>query len=308
MTTAVVVMAYGTPKDKDSILEFYTDVRRGRPPSEEQLADLVRRYESIGGLSPMNARTSAQIAALQDALDVIYPGEFITYYGAKHVAPRIEDAIRRAVAEGCDAVVGLVLAPHYSAFSVGEYVERASGLADELGVMSAFVESWSVEPALIDALSTRVSDAIASLPPEQRAGVTVVMTAHSLPERILASGDRYPDEIAATARLVAERLQLKSWQTAWQSAGRTGEPWLGPDINDTINALAASGSTAVVVCACGFTSDHLEVLYDLDVLAKSVAEAAGIGFARTASINAEPAVFAALAARVVAARESLTSR
>jgi ferrochelatase len=256
----------------------------------------------------MNERTTAQINALQHALDTLEPGEFVTYYGAKHASPKVEDAVQRAVADGCEALVGLVLAPHYSAFSVGEYVERARVCANELGLMSAFVESWSVEPALIDTLSTRVSDAIASLSPDQQAGVTVVMTAHSLPERILTSSDRYPDEVAETARRIAQRLDLTSWQTAWQSAGRTSEPWLGPDINDTIKALAASGSTAVVVCACGFTSDHLEVLYDLDVLAKSVAEAAGIGFARTASINAEPAVFKALAARVVTARKSLIER
>jgi ferrochelatase len=308
MTTAVLVMAYGTPPDKASILEFYTDVRRGRPPTADQLSDLVSRYDAIGGLSPMNERTTAQINALQHALDTLEPGEFVTYYGAKHASPKIEDAVQRAVADGCEALVGLVLAPHYSAFSVGEYVERARVCANELGLMSAFVESWSVEPALIDTLSTRVSDAIASLSPDQQAGVTVVMTAHSLPERILTSSDRYPDEVAETARRIAQRLDLTSWQTAWQSAGRTSEPWLGPDINDTIKALAASGSTAVVVCACGFTSDHLEVLYDLDVLAKSVAEAAGIGFARTASINAEPAVFKALAARVVTARKSLIER
>jgi ferrochelatase len=301
-------MAYGTPPDQASVLEFYTDVRRGRPPTPEQLADLVSRYEAIGGLSPMNERTNAQIDALQLALDEIAPAEYSTYYGAKHASPKIEDAVRQAVADGCDALVGLVLAPHYSAFSVGEYIERAKDTANQLGLASEFVERWNDEPALIDALSNRVSDAIASLTPKQRERVSVVMTAHSLPERILASGDSYPDEIAETARLIAERLALSSWQTGWQSAGRTTEPWLGPDINDTIRDLAANGSSAVVVCACGFTSDHLEVLYDLDILAKSVANDAGVGFARTASINAEPSVFVALARRVVALRENLALR
>jgi ferrochelatase len=298
-------MAYGTPQDKDSVLAFYTDVRRGRPPSAEQLADLVSRYDAIGGLSPMNDRTTAQIAALQVALDEVAPGEYRTYYGAKHASPKIEDALRQAAADGCDAVVGLVLAPHYSAFSVGEYIERAEATAHELGLKSAFIKRWNTEPALIDALSSRVSEAIASLLPEQREKVTVVITAHSLPERILTTGDRYPDEIAETARLIAERLNLSAWQTGWQSAGRTSEPWLGPDINDTITSLAASGSSAVVVCACGFTSDHLEVLYDLDILANSIAHEAGIGFARTASINAEPKVFAALAQRVIAERNNV---
>ena len=305
MTTAVLVMAYGTPPDQASILEFYTDVRRGRPPSTEQLADLTSRYDAIGGLSPLNERTAAQIAALQGALDVLAPGEYRAYYGAKHAAPKIEEAVRQSAEDGCDALVGLVLAPHYSAFSVGEYIERAQKCANAYAIACTFLESWSDEPALIDALASRVNDAIESLTPAQRERLTVVFTAHSLPERILSSGDRYPDEVATTSQLVAERLDLPSWQTGWQSAGRTTEPWLGPDINETITQLAAKGSTAVVVCACGFTSDHLEVLYDLDILARSIASDVGIGFERTASINAEADVFFALARRVTELRESL---
>jgi protoporphyrin/coproporphyrin ferrochelatase len=298
-TTAVVVMAYGTPADRDAIGEFYTDVRRGHPPTKAQLDDLIARYDAIGGTSPMNARTAAQIAALQSALDALEPGRFRTYYGSKHADPKIEAAIERAAGDGCDAVVGLVLAPHFSAMSVGEYIARATKAADGVGLRASFLEHWHEEPALIDALATRVVDALGALSPNEASGATVVVTAHSLPARVLETNDPYPDEIATTAELLAARLGLTSWRTGWQSAGRTGEAWLGPDICEIIDELASNGATAAVVCPAGFTSDHLEVLYDLDIVAAHRAADKGIAFVRTASLNAEPTVFSALARLVV---------
>jgi ferrochelatase len=292
-------MAYGTPADRDAIGEFYTDVRRGHPPTKAQLDALIARYDAIGGTSPMNARTTAQIAALQSALDEVEPGRFRTYYGSKHADPNIEAAIERAGHDGCDAVVGLVLAPHFSAMSVGEYIARAKEAAGERGLRASFLERWHDEPALIDALAARVADALGALSPEEAAKATVVVTAHSLPARVLDTNDPYPDELATTAKLLADRLGLTSWRTGWQSAGRTGEAWLGPDICEIIDELAGKGATAVVVCPAGFTSDHLEVLYDLDIVAANRADAAGIAFVRTASLNAEPTVFSALARRVV---------
>jgi protoporphyrin/coproporphyrin ferrochelatase len=307
-TTAVVVMAYGTPADRDAIGEFYTDVRRGHPPTKAQLDELIARYDAIGGTSPMNARTAAQIAALQSALDALEPGRFRTYYGSKHADPKIEAAIERAAGDSCDAVVGLVLAPHFSAMSVGEYIARASKAASDVGLRASFLEHWHEEPALIEALATRVSDALGALSPNEASDATVVVTAHSLPARVLETNDPYPDEIAKTAELLAARLGLASWRTGWQSAGRTGEAWLGPDICEIIDELATNGATAVVVCPAGFTSDHLEVLYDLDIVAANRAAAAGIAFVRTASLNAEPTVFQALARRVIELDEQGTRR
>jgi protoporphyrin/coproporphyrin ferrochelatase len=291
-------MAYGTPADHDAIGEFYTDVRRGHPPTEAQLDELIARYDAIGGISPLNDRTATQIEALQSALDRLEAGRFRTYYGSKHANPKIEAAVERAAADGCEAVVGLVLAPHFSAMSVGEYVDRAAATAKSLGLRSSFLEHWYDEPALIDALSTRVADALGTLTPEAALKATVVVTAHSLPARVLETDDPYPGQLMATAELIAANLGLTSWQTGWQSAGRTGEPWLGPDIGEIIDELAAKGATAVVVCPAGFTSDHLEILYDLDIVAASVAAQAGIAFVRTESLNGEPEVFSALARRV----------
>jgi protoporphyrin/coproporphyrin ferrochelatase len=292
-------MAYGTPNDRNEIAEFYTDVRRGHPPTETQLDELIARYDAIGGTSPMNARTAAQVAALQDALDALEPGRFRTYYGSKHASPKIEAALRRAAEDGCDAVVGLVLAPHFSAMSVGEYVERAASAAKDAGLRASFVEHWYDEPALIDALVARIGDALGTLAPNEASGAALVVTAHSLPARVLEMNDPYPDELAATAKLVVAKLGPISWRTGWQSAGQTGETWLGPDICEIIDKLAGNGATAVVVCPAGFTSDHLEILYDLDIVAAKRAADAGIAFVRTASLNAEPLVFKALARRVI---------
>ncbi len=305
MTTGVLVMSYGTPARPEDIATYYTDVRRGRPPSAEQLADLERRYRAIGGTSPLAARTAAQVEALRRALEAAAPGRYVVRAGAKHAEPKIEAAVDALAGAGVDDVVGLVLAPHYSRLSVGEYLERAEARCATHALPAAFVRSWHDEPALIAALATRVRRAAAGLgtPLENAAHpetLEVCFTAHSLPARILAEGDPYPDQLAETAALVAAESGLAHHCVGWQSAGRTPEPWIGPDILELLPTLAARGWTAVVVCPAGFTSDHLEVLYDLDIDARALAERLGIAFARTDSLNDDPAVFAALAARVMA--------
>ncbi|MGB9112314.1 MAG: ferrochelatase [Acidimicrobiales bacterium] len=306
MTTGVVVMAYGTPATPGDVEAFYTDIRRGRPPSAEQLADLQRRYAAIGGVSPLAERTMAQIEALQRALDSRSPGHFSVAYGAKHSPPKIEEAVDSLADQGAEAIAGIVLAPHFSAMSVGEYTERARKRADTRRLRSNFIERWGTNPVLIDVLAEHTIDAIARLgsSPDE---VEVVFTAHSLPVRILDSGDPYAAELAETAALVAEKAALHRWRTGWQSAGRTQEDWLGPDILDVLERLAAEGATAVVVCPAGFTSDHLEVCYDLEVEAKTRAEELGLAFARTASLNDDPRIATALAELVVAADPSPAS-
>ena len=296
--TGVLVMDYGTPAAPGEVLAYYTDIRRGRPPSAEQLADLVRRYDAIGGVSPLAERTAAQVAAIAEALEAADPGRFAVAHGSKHTTPRIEDAVDELARAGSARVVGLVLAPHYSALSVGEYIDRARDRAARHGIDAVFLESWHDDPTLVELLAERVRAAIASLAVADGERLELVVSAHSLPARILAAGDRYPGELATTARLVAERAGVTSYRTGWQSAGRTPEPWLGPDILELLGTLAADGFDAVVVCPAGFTSDHLEVLYDLDVDAQRVARELGLRLARTASLNADPRLAASLAARV----------
>ena len=301
---AVLVMAYGSPRSRDEILPYYTDIRRGRPPTEEQLADLIRRYEAIapaGGeiLSPLAERTEAQAAALQRALDEVAPGTFEVELGRKHSSPRIEDAVDSIASRGRTRIVALVLAPHYSSASIGEYLGRVRAAATPHGIEVAAVESWATEPALIEFLAGAVERRLAEVP----AGSAVLFTAHSLPRRVVEAGDPYPQELLATATAVAERTGLgpDAWSTAWQSAGRTPEPWLEPDVLTAIDSLAAAGVPGVVVCGCGFVADHLEVLYDLDIQAAERAAARGIAFARTPSVDADPDVIRALARRVAAA-------
>jgi len=304
--TAVLLMAYGTPASRDDIEAYYTDIRRGRPPTAEALAQLVARYDALGGTSPMAARTEAQRAALQRALDELAPGGFEVHLGLKHAAPKIEAAVDAIAATGARRIVALVLAPHYSAYSVGEYLARAEAAAAPHGITVAGIRSWATEAAFVEFVARDLRDRLDAMPADTK----VLFTAHSLPQRILTAGDRYPDELRATAEAVAAAAGLRAWSNwaiAWQSAGRTPEPWLGPDVLTVIDELGAvendaGRSRGIVVAAVGFVADHLEVLYDLDIEAAARAAAAGLAFARTACVNDDPTVMAALARRVVAAR------
>lgn len=301
--TAVVVMAYGAPPSWEALEAYYTDIRRGRPPTPEQLDGLRARYQAIatgGDLSPLTAGTVAQRDALQTALDARAPGGFEVGVGMKHAAPTIEDAVARALQRGARTIVGLVMAPHYSALSVGEYHQRLAVAAGGRGRVVR-IDSWATEPAYIDFLADEVRTRWAAMPTNTK----LLFTAHSLPQRVLAMGDPYPDELRATAAAVGEAVGASpwsEWSIAWQSAGRTPEPWLGPDVLAVIDSLAASeNASGVLVCACGFTTDHLEVLYDLDIEARRHAEDRGLAFDRTASVAADSAVFEALAERIIAA-------
>jgi ferrochelatase len=301
---AVVLMAYGTPRTPEEIEPYYTDIRRGRPPTPEALADLTARYAAIGGVSPLAQLTEAQARALQGALDTAEPGRFSVSLGLKHATPKVEDTARRVAAAGASSVVGLVLAPHYSSFSIGQYLDRLRQGVAESGadIPVDGIESWATEPAFVDFLADDLSSRVTSMRERTEGRVRVLFTAHSLPQRIIDGGDPYPDELRSTAEAVAARVGLvegDDWQIAWQSAGRTPEPWIGPDILEVIDQLGQANDVAgVIVSACGFVADHLEVLYDLDIEAAARAADNGLAFDRTACVNDDAAVIAALADRV----------
>lgn len=295
-------MAYGTPRTPAEIEPYYTDIRRGRAPTPEQLADLVARYDAIGGISPLAARTEAQREALQNALNAIAPDTYEVVLGLKHAAPMIETAVNDLAARGFRHVIGLVLAPHYSSFSIGQYMDRTRAAAEPHGITVTSIDSWATEPAFIDFLAADLRARLSAMPENTK----VLFTAHSLPQRIIDAGDPYPNELRSTAEAVAIAAGLDSWSSwsiAWQSAGRTPEPWIGPDILAVIDDLAASeNASGVVVCACGFVADHLEVLFDLDIEAKKHAEAKGLAFDRTTCVNDNASIMHALAERVVSAQ------
>src|SRR5438309_2559458 len=232
-------MSYGTARGPDDLRQYLTHIRRGRQPSEELLAEMRERYEAIGGQSPLIEITERQVRALEAGLRDL---DVRAYHGMKHQSPYLEDVVARMAADGIDRAVGLVLAPHYSRFSVGQYVERVEKAAAEHGRPAfTFVESFATHPAFVELVASRVSEALVHTP-----GATVVFTAHSLPVSILESGDPYPRELEATARAVAERIGLKRYRVGWQSAGRTGEEWLRPDLGDLLRDVASHGVTAAV--------------------------------------------------------------
>jgi ferrochelatase len=280
-TEGCVVMAYGTARGLDDVERYYTDIRHGRPPAPEALAELIDRYRAIGG-SPLYETTVAQAMGIEERL-----GGRKTYLGQKHSPPFIVDAIREVKADGVERAVGFVLAPHFSAMSIGDYERRARLAAEEVGWSGRFemITSWHLEPGFISWTARRVKEAT------ERVGVddpVILFSAHSLPERILRNKDPYPEQLRETADAVATEAGIARWRTAWQSAGRTQDPWLGPDILAVLGELAASGERGVVVCPVGFVADHLEVLYDVDIEAKQRAEDLRLPFERTAMANDDP--------------------
>jgi protoporphyrin/coproporphyrin ferrochelatase len=286
MSDAVVLMAYGSPSSAEEVRPYLEDVRGGRPVSDAAVEKLAARYERIGGRSPLDEVTEAQRVALERQLGLP------VFVGMKHWRPRIAEAVEAALAGGATRLVGLVLAPHYSRLSVGEYRELLESAVDGRAEL-VLVESWHDVPAFIDVLAARV----------RTTDAWVVFTAHSLPERILADGDPYRDQLLETSRLVAERAGLVRWSFAFQSASATGEPWLGPDVLEELERLAAQGVRKVLVAPVGFVSDHLEILWDLDVEARATADELGLELARIESLNDDPAFIAALAGIVERARE-----
>ncbi len=295
--TGVLVMAYGTPTSREDVEAYYTRIRHGRPPSDELLADLVRRYDAIGGTSPLAQRTADQVNALRDSLAATNPGQYQVVFGSKYEPPLLEDAARELLARGVTRVVGLVLAPHSSSMSTDQYMARAREALGE-GVEFVAVGAWWDAEGFADLIARRVTGALATIPPGRRAHAEVVFSAHSLPESILASGDTYPEQLADSAERAAQLAGLDHFSLAWQSAGRTGDVWLGPDILVVLRELAARGVRDVVSCPIGFVADHLEVLYDIDVDAQRVAHEVGLNLVRTTSLNDDPD-FIAVLSRVV---------
>ena len=304
----LLVMAYGTASGPNDVERYYTDIRGGRPPAPEHLRELRERYEAIGNVFPLLETTRSQAEGIVERLSGA-GAPVRAYLGMKHSPPFIDDAVRGMRDDGIERGVGLVMAPHWSGMSIETYVERVRRAVDELGGGPdlSFVRSYHDHPSFVRFLATRVREALERLPAAERSEAIVLFTAHSLPTRIVEDGSlrckscdcvescRYRDGLQETADLVAAELRLPHHAIAWQSAGRTADPWWGPPAEEAILGAAAMGRPAVVVCSAGFVADHLETLYDLDVEAKAVAEGAGIRFERTRMPNADPEFLDAVA-------------
>jgi ferrochelatase len=281
----VLLLAHGTPDSLDEMPEYLTRVRGGRPPSPELVLEMRRNYAAIGGRSPLTDITRAQAEALRVELG----GSVPVYFGMRNWSPFIADSLALAARDGVRELVVLPLAPQYSSLSVGKYREAVEK-GTPPGVAIRFVDAWHTQPDLLEAFAEKVRKALETISPD-----AVVFTAHSLPERVIRDGDPYARHVAETVRGIAGRVGLSVYQQAYQSAGRTPEPWLGPSLEESLETLAAERATAVLVVPAGFVCDHTEILYDIDIRAASFARERGLRLVRTESLNTTPSFIRALA-------------
>jgi ferrochelatase len=291
--TAVLLMAHGTPESVHQMTDYLRLVRGGREPSAELVAEMTRNWDAIGGRSPLTDITFQQREALRaqlaaDGVDVS------VVVGMRNWRPFIADAIREIERVAARRIVGIPMAPQFSTLSVQKYIDAATSALPE-GIEFSCVRSFHDHPLLIEAFAEKV------LAAKPRPDEDIVFTAHSLPERVAAAGDPYPNQVAATATAIADRCGIRSYHTAYQSAGRTPEPWLGPDLSEHVRRRASAGVRSMLVVPVGFVCDHTEILFDVDVQAAAAARAAGVSLRRTQSLNTSPTFIRALAALVVQA-------
>ncbi len=297
----VLVMAYGGPGSLEEVEPYLLDVRGHRPTPGDVIEDVRERYRVIGGRSPILERTRAQARALEAALNV--DGEhFKVFVGMRHWHPFIHETLAEMSAMGIRRVVGLVMAPHYSRMSIGEYFRKVAQ-ADS-GLEFALIESWNLLPGYLDALAARVQAALERFPQDVRERVPVIYTAHSLPERILEWGDPYPGELQATVEGLARRLGQNPYEFSYQSAAISDDPWLGPDAGEVIERLASEGHKYVLIAPVGFVCEHVEVLYDVDVVYKQLAGKLDMQLERIEMLETAPAMIQGLANLVMEMAET----
>lgn len=287
----LLVMAYGTPYTDEDIERYYTDIRHGHKPSEEMIADLRGRYHAIGGLSPLAKITEAQAYGLEKALnDAQDEVEFKAYIGLKHIEPFIEDAVEAMHKDGIEEAISIVLAPHYSSFSVEAYNKRAKDAADKLGgIHIQAINDWYKQPKFIQMWADRINETAKQIPADELIDTVLIVSAHSLPEKIKQHNDPYPDQLQETADLIFDKVAVPHYALGWQSEGKTGEPWLGPDVQDLTRELHGREKYKhFIYTPVGFVAEHLEVLYDNDYECKVVTDEVGAAYHRPPMPNADP--------------------
>ena len=295
--TAVLLMAYGTPNSLEEVEPYYQSIRGGRQPTPEQVEELTDRYRRVGGRTRLLDITREVAAALQQRLNALDADRFQVYIGMKHWHPFIAQVVERIASDGIRQMIAIALAPHYSKMSIDGYrtsvQEAVDSLPDPLSVR--FIESWYANPLFISSMARKVQEALKrNFPSDSEKDVKVVFSAHSLPRRILQWEDPYPDELRQSCEAVANAAGLSSWQFTFQSAGRTSDPWLGPDILETLGNLAGDGAKRVLMVPIGFVSDNLEIVFDIDTEAQELAKGLGMHLARTEMPNTSPDFIEAL--------------
>lgn len=294
----LLLMAYGTPRKPEEIEPYYTHIRHGRKPPEDLLEDLKQRYEAIGGISPLARITEEQAQKLENRMNELSENhQFKSYLGLKHITPFIEDAVDQMKVDGIEEAISLVLAPHYSTFSVKSYNDRAHKQTDKNGGPNIYsVNDWYAEPKFIDYWADQLKQTFKNIIDEEKKKTVVIFSAHSLPEKILNAGDPYPQQLEETAKLIAEAAGVKDFAIGWQSAGNTPDPWIGPDVQDlTRDLFEQEGFTSFVYCPVGFVAEHLEVLYDNDYECKVVCDELGANYYRPEMPNAKDSFIDCLA-------------
>lgn len=306
-TNHALMMAYGGPDKIGDVSDYLRDVRNYRPTSDELIHEIAERYEQIGGRSPILELTQAQASALETKLNEDPEGSrWRVDVGMRHWHPFIKDVLAELEGEGVTQVVGLVMAPHYSRMSIGAYYKRVEAAGSPIEVVP--IERWHLLPGYLDALADRVQDALQKFPEAVRKDVPVIFSAHSLPEKILEWDDPYPRELQETVAAVAERISPRPYTFSYQSAAMTPDPWLGPDVAETVERYAAEGKKHVLVAPVGFVTEHVEILYDIDVDFMHQAEKLGVQLERIEMLNDHPLMIAALAdlVRARAAQAGMT--
>ncbi|PNZ26142.1 ferrochelatase [Staphylococcus petrasii] len=296
-TVGLLVMAYGTPYKESDIEPYYTDIRHGKRPSEEELQDLKNRYEFIGGLSPLAGTTDRQAEALRDALNEAYEDvEFKLYLGLKHISPYIEEAVEKMNKDGIEEAVTVVLAPHYSSFSVGSYNTRAKEEADKYGIKLHHVEHYYQQPKFIEYWTNKINETLEQIPSEEHDETVLVVSAHSLPKGLIErNNDPYPNELQDTMKRLESSSNILHVAQGWQSEGNTGTPWLGPDVQDLTRTLYNEHHYKnFIYTPVGFVCEHLEVLYDNDYECKVVCEEIGANYYRPAMPDTHPLFIGAI--------------
>ncbi|MDU3213866.1 MAG: ferrochelatase [Staphylococcus epidermidis] len=288
-TIGLLVMAYGTPYKESDIEPYYTDIRRGKKPTEEELQDLKDRYEFIGGLSPLAGTTDRQAEALLEALNKEQDDvNFKLYLGLKHISPYIEEAVEQMHNDGIKEAVTVVLAPHYSSFSVGSYDQRAQEKADEYGIQLTHIKHYYQQPKFIKYWTEKINETLEQIPNQEHDETVLVVSAHSLPKGLIErNNDPYPHELHETAEILKQESNIIHVAEGWQSEGNTGTPWLGPDVQDLTRDLYKEHQF-------GFVCEHLEVLYDNDYECKVVCDDIGVNYYRPEMPNTHPLFIGAI--------------